>query len=154
MLWHGLLGRGCARRRGACRHSSGEYRELRKHKAKLQFSLSPVYTTGDRPGDVPDTPPAGIPMSIERILHQGAPSPRGPYSSAVRAGDFIFVSALGPIDENDALSAGDIQHQTRLVLNNLVKILADCGAELESVVKCTVYLLDSGEFPKMNEVYA
>ena len=93
-------------------------------------------------------------MSIERILHQGAPSPRGPYSSAVRAGDFIFVSAQGPIDENDALSPGDVQHQTRLVLNNLVKILADCGAGLESVVKCTVYLLDASEFPKMNEVYA
>jgi len=92
-------------------------------------------------------------MSIERILHQGAPSPRGPYSSAVRAGDFIFVSAMGPIDDNDALSPGDVQHQTRLVLNNLVKILADCGAGLDSVVKCTVYLVDASEFPKMNEVY-
>jgi 2-iminobutanoate/2-iminopropanoate deaminase len=37
-------------------------------------------------------------MSIERILHQGAPSPRGPYSSAVRAGDFIYVSGCPPVD--------------------------------------------------------
>jgi enamine deaminase RidA (YjgF/YER057c/UK114 family) len=58
-------------------------------------------------------------MSIERILHQGAPSPRGPYSSAVRAGDFIYVSGMGPVDEDDRLSPGDIQHQTRLVLTNL-----------------------------------
>jgi 2-iminobutanoate/2-iminopropanoate deaminase len=92
-------------------------------------------------------------MNIERILHKGAPSPRGPYSSAVRAGDFIFVSALGPIGDDDKLSQGDIQHQTRMVLNNLVKILADCGATLENVVKCTVYLTDVSEFPRMNEVY-
>jgi 2-iminobutanoate/2-iminopropanoate deaminase len=93
-------------------------------------------------------------MSIERILHQGAPSPRGPYSSAVRAGDFIYVSGLGPVDEDDRLSPGDIQHQTRLVLTNLRKILEDCGATLEDVVKCSVFLLDVSEFPKMNEVYA
>jgi 2-iminobutanoate/2-iminopropanoate deaminase len=93
-------------------------------------------------------------MSIERILHQGAPSPRGPYSSAVRAGDFIYVSGLGPVDQNDKLSPGDIQHQTRLVLTNLRMILADCGATLEDVVKCSVFLLDVSEFPKMNEVYA
>jgi 2-iminobutanoate/2-iminopropanoate deaminase len=93
-------------------------------------------------------------MSIERILHQGAPSPRGPYSSAVRAGDFIYLSGLGPVDENDKLSPGDIQHQTRLVLTNMSKILADCGATLEAVVKCSVFLLDVSEFPKMNEVYA
>ena len=93
-------------------------------------------------------------MSIERILHQGAPSPRGPYSSAVRAGDFIYVSGLGPVDEDDRLSPGDIQHQTRLVLTNLSKILADCGVTLEDVVKCSVFLLDVSEFPKMNEVYA
>ncbi|MEQ1886214.1 MAG: RidA family protein [Bryobacteraceae bacterium] len=93
-------------------------------------------------------------MAIERILHENAPSPRGPYSSAVRAGDFIFVSALGPIGEDDKLSPGDIQHQTRLTLNNLVKILAASGAALEAVVKCTVYLVDASEFPQMNDVYS
>jgi 2-iminobutanoate/2-iminopropanoate deaminase len=93
-------------------------------------------------------------MSIERILHQGPPTPRGPYSSAVRAGDFIYVSGLGPVDDDDKLSPGDIQHQTRLVLVNMRKILADCGATLEDVVKCSVFLLDASEFPKMNEVYA
>ena len=48
-------------------------------------------------------------MSIERVLHQGAPTPRGPYSSAVRAGDFIFVSGLGPVDDNDQYAFGAIQ---------------------------------------------
>ena len=61
-------------------------------------------------------------MSIERILHQGAPSPRGPYSSAVRAGDFIFVSGLGPVDDNDQYAFGDIRQQTRQTLLNLTKI--------------------------------
>ncbi len=93
-------------------------------------------------------------MDIERILHSGPPSPRGPYSSAVRAGDFIFVSAVGPIGEDDKLSDGDIQHQTRLTLNNLEKILTGCGAVLQDVVKCTVYLKDAAEFPQMNEVYS
>ena len=93
-------------------------------------------------------------MSIERILHQGAPTPRGPYSSAVRAGDFIFVSGLGPVDDNDQYDFGDIQQQTRQTLRNLIKILADCGANLEDVVKCSIFLRDAQEFFKMNEVYA
>jgi 2-iminobutanoate/2-iminopropanoate deaminase len=93
-------------------------------------------------------------MSIERIFHKGAPSPRGPYASAVRAGDFIFVSGLGPVDDNDQYAFGDVQQQTRQVLHNLCKILNDCGARLENVVKCSVFLRDAADFPKMNEVYA
>ena len=93
-------------------------------------------------------------MNIERILHQGAPSPRGPYSSAVRAGGFIFVSAVGPTGGDDQFSPGDIRHQTRVALTNLRRILADCGATFEDVVKCSVFLRDSAEFPPMNEVYS
>jgi 2-iminobutanoate/2-iminopropanoate deaminase len=93
-------------------------------------------------------------MSVERILHQGAPTPRGPYSSAVRAGEFIFVSAVGPVDENDQYAFGDIQQQTRQTILNLQKVLASSGATLNDVVQCSVFLLDVSEFPKMNEVYA
>ena len=93
-------------------------------------------------------------MSIERILHRGAPTPRGPYSSAVRGGDFIFLSSLGPVDDNDQYSFGDIQQQTRQTLLNLKKILDDCEARLEDVVKCSIFLRDASEFSKMNEVYA
>ena len=92
-------------------------------------------------------------MSVERILHQGAPTPRGPYSSAVRAGDFIYVSGLGPVDDHDQYAFGDIQQQTRQTLLNLKKILRDCGATLEDVVKCSIFLRDASEFHKMNEVY-
>lgn len=93
-------------------------------------------------------------MSIERYLHKGAPTPRGPYSSAVRAGDFLFVSGLGPVDDHDQYVFGDIQQQTRQTLLSLCKILAGCGARLEDVVKCSIFLRDASEFHKMNEVYA
>jgi 2-iminobutanoate/2-iminopropanoate deaminase len=93
-------------------------------------------------------------MHIERILHQGAPSPRGPYSSAVRAGGFIFLSAVGPIGDDDKFSPGDIQHQTRVTLANVEKLLADCGASLADVVKCSVFLREIREFPTMNEIYS
>jgi 2-iminobutanoate/2-iminopropanoate deaminase len=92
---------------------------------------------------------------IERLSPPGAPSPRGPYSPAVRAGDFLFVSGQGPVDvANDRLSNGDIRHETRLVLGNIRRILEGCGASMADVVKCTVYLLDASEFAAMNEVYA
>jgi 2-iminobutanoate/2-iminopropanoate deaminase len=92
---------------------------------------------------------------IERITPQGVPAPRGPYSPAVRAGDFIYVSGQGPIDpETNQFSFGDIRHETRLVLTNIRRILAGCGASLEDVVKCSVFLSDGREFEAMNEVYA
>lgn len=92
---------------------------------------------------------------IERITPQGVPEPRGPYSPAVRAGDFIYVSGQGPIDPaTNSLSFGDIRHETRLVLSNIQKILEGCGASLSDVVKCSVFLGDAGDFAAMNEVYA
>ena len=94
-------------------------------------------------------------MPIERIFPNHAPTPRGPYSPAVRAGDFIYVSGQGPVDPlTDKITAGDIKHQTRVTLNNIRTILAACGATLADVVKCSVFLKDASEFKLMNEVYA
>ena len=93
-------------------------------------------------------------MGIERIFPTSVPTPRGPYSPAVRAGDLIFVSGQGPIDPTtDQLSQSDIQHETRLVLSNIRRILEGCGATMADVVKCSVFLKDGGEFKAMNEVY-
>jgi 2-iminobutanoate/2-iminopropanoate deaminase len=93
---------------------------------------------------------------LERLLVKGAPVPQGPYSSAVRAGDFLYVSGQGPVDpvsgEIDAELS--VQDQTRLVLQNIRTILQGCGADLEDVVKCSVFLSDVKEFDLMNEVYA
>jgi len=94
-------------------------------------------------------------VGIERIRPAGVSSPRGPYSPAVRAGDFIYVSGQGPVDPaTDQLSFGDIAHETRLTLGNIQRILAGCGAAMSDVVKCTVYLADAREFAATNAVYA
>lgn len=92
---------------------------------------------------------------IERYSIPGAVAPRGPYSHAVRAGDFIFVSGQGPIDPatND-YSFGTIEHETRIVLNNIKLILEAAGASMTDVVKCSVFLRDGGDFTAMNGVYA
>jgi 2-iminobutanoate/2-iminopropanoate deaminase len=92
---------------------------------------------------------------IERISPPGVPTPRGPYSPAVRAGDFIYVSGQVPVDPaTQQLVAGDIRQETRQVLSNLQRILEGCGAGMEDVVKCCVYLADGQDFAAMNEVYA
>ena len=92
---------------------------------------------------------------IERLTPEGVPTPRGPYSPAVRAGDFLFLAGQVPVDPaTDKISNGDIQHETRLVLNNLRRILEGCGSSLADVVRVGVYLADGSEFAKMNEVYA
>jgi 2-iminobutanoate/2-iminopropanoate deaminase len=92
---------------------------------------------------------------IERISPPGVPAPRGPYSPAVRAGDFIFVSGQVPVDPaTQQLISGDIATETRRVLENVRGVLAGCGATMQDVVKCTVFLADSKDFAAMNAVYA
>ena len=92
---------------------------------------------------------------IERHIMPGAPAPRGPYSHAVRAGDFIYVSGMGPLDaRTNQFSFGTIQHETRVVIENIRSILEGCGASLQDVVKCSVFLADRNDFHAMNEVYA
>lgn len=92
---------------------------------------------------------------IERITPPGVPAPRGPYSPAVRAGDFIYVSGQVPVDPaTQHMVSGDIATETRQVLNNIKVVLEGCGASLEDVVKCCVYLADGKDFAAMNHVYA
>jgi reactive intermediate/imine deaminase len=92
---------------------------------------------------------------IDRIYPKGSVIPRGPYSPAVRAGDFIYVSGQGPVDPlTDQLVYGDIQNETERVLNNIRIILEGAGATMNDVVKCNVYLSDGREFAAMNEIYA
>ena len=92
---------------------------------------------------------------IERISPPGAPTPRGPYSPAVRAGDNIYVSGQIPIDPiTGQVISGDIQVETRQVLTNIKSILEGCGASLADVVRCGVYLINADDFKAMNEIYS
>ena len=92
---------------------------------------------------------------IERLSPPGVAAPRGPYSPAVRAGGFIYVSGQVPVDpvSNERIT-GDVRLETRQVLSNVQRILEGCGASLADVVKCCVFLTDVGDFAAMNEVYA
>jgi 2-iminobutanoate/2-iminopropanoate deaminase len=92
---------------------------------------------------------------VEPISPPGVPAPRGPYSPAVRAGDFIYVSGQVPVDPaTQQVVLSGISQETRQVLSNLRRILESCGGSLSDVVKCCVYLADGQDFKAMNEVYA
>jgi 2-iminobutanoate/2-iminopropanoate deaminase len=92
---------------------------------------------------------------IERLSPPGIAAPRGPYSPAVRAGDFIFVSGQVPVDPaTNQVSNGDIKHETRIVINNIKLVLEGAGATLADVVRVGVYLGDGKDFAAMNEVYS
>ena len=83
-----------------------------------------------------------------------APAAIGPYSQAVQAGDFLFVSGQIPIDPgNGEIVKEGIKQQTLLVIENAEKILRSAGLELSDVVKVDVFLSDIQDFTAMNEVY-
>lgn len=91
-----------------------------------------------------------------RVVSTGnAPQAIGPYSQAIRTGDFIFCAGQIPLDPATMkLVEGDIQVQTRRVLDNLSAVLEAAGSSLSRVVKTTVFLTDLDQFKAMNEVYA
>ena len=96
-----------------------------------------------------------MPSKIERLSVEETPGSQGPYSQVVRAGDFLYISGQGPIDPGtNEFSFGDVRHETGLVLRNIQKILVGCGASMQDVVKCSVFLAQASDFAAMNEVYA
>jgi 2-iminobutanoate/2-iminopropanoate deaminase len=89
------------------------------------------------------------------IQPQGSPAAVGPYSPAVRAGDFLFCSGQIPIDPHSGnLVSGDIQAQTARVLENVQLILKHEKLDWADVVKATNFLVDMSDFSAMNEAYA
>jgi 2-iminobutanoate/2-iminopropanoate deaminase len=83
-----------------------------------------------------------------------APKAIGPYTQAVLANGFAFLSGQIPLDPTtNQLIEGGIESQTERVLENLKAVLEACGSSLAQVVKTTVYVKDMGEFAKMNEIY-
>ena len=93
-------------------------------------------------------------MSKKVVRTKGAPIPRGPYSQAVRAGPYLFVAGQGPFEpETGRMVTGGIVEQTKRTLENVKSILTAAGLSLDDVVKVSVFLKDTKDFPKMNEVY-
>ncbi|HEV3151962.1 MAG TPA: RidA family protein [Acidobacteriaceae bacterium] len=88
------------------------------------------------------------------ISTQEAPAAIGPYSQAVRIGNFLYTSGQVALDPaSGAVVAGGIAEQTTRVVENLKAVLAAAGASLAQVVKTTVFLKNMGDFAAMNEVY-
>lgn len=91
----------------------------------------------------------------EIVTTDRGPKPIGPYSQAVKAGGFLFLSGQVSLDpKTGEMTGGDIRQQTERVLENVKGILEAAGSNLHHVVKTTVFLKDMNDFPPMNEVYA
>ena len=91
----------------------------------------------------------------EIISTEKGPKAIGPYSQAVRANGFIYISGQGAIDPSTgALVAGGIAEQTARALDNLKAIVEAAGSSLDHAVKVTVFLKDMNDFAVMNEAYA
>lgn len=94
-------------------------------------------------------------MEKKVIRTENAPAPIGPYNQAIQYGDMLFVSgqiALDPATGN--LVEGDIQAETRMVMQNLKAVLAAAGMDFSNVIKSSIFLMDMGQFTLVNEVYA
>jgi len=88
------------------------------------------------------------------IATKEGPQAIGPYSQAIRANGFIFVSGQVAIDPaNQQFIAGDVAAQTDRAMRNLAGILKAAGSSLEKVVRATVFLKNMSDFAAMNEVY-
>ncbi len=105
----------------------------------------------------PSRKSAQSPRETKRIVIGTELAPRaiGPYSQAIRVNGFVFAAGQTPIDPaTGQLIEGDVQIQTRRVLQNVSAILEAAGTSLSKVVKTTVFLTDMANFKAMNEVYA
>lgn len=93
-------------------------------------------------------------MAIEKIETTAAPAAIGPYSQAVRAGDYVFFSGQVPLDpETMELVPGGIAEQADQVMVNMEAALAGAGLTLAQVVKTTIYMIDLNHFGTVNEIY-
>ena len=93
-------------------------------------------------------------MDKKIIATSKAPAAIGPYSQAIRIGDFLYTSGQISLDpETMEMITGDIEVETEKVLKNLEAILKADGLDLNNIIKTTVYLTDLSEFARMNQVY-
>ncbi len=92
---------------------------------------------------------------MKELITAGAPAPIGPYSPALKVGNFLFLSGSIPLDPvSGQLVEGGITEQTTRVLENIKTLLEAAGASFDNVARTTVFMVDLGEFAAMNAVYA
>jgi 2-iminobutanoate/2-iminopropanoate deaminase len=91
----------------------------------------------------------------ELVTAAGAAKAIGPYSPALKVGNFLFLSGSIPLDPTSGqLVEGGIKEQTTRVMENIKALLAAAGADFSNVARTTVFMVDLGEFAAMNEVYS
>ena len=92
-------------------------------------------------------------MSVRPLPTPSAPPVAGPYSPAVRAGDWIVLSGQLGLGPDGGLVAGGTETQARQALANVAAVLGDCGASWGDVAKVAIFLTDLSEFPRVNALY-
>jgi 2-iminobutanoate/2-iminopropanoate deaminase len=93
-------------------------------------------------------------MSKKVVYSDKAPAPIGPYSQAIQSGNMLFVSGQIAIQQATGnILKGSIEEETEQVMQNLKEILTVAGMDFSHVVKCSIFLKDMGNFPKVNEIY-
>jgi 2-iminobutanoate/2-iminopropanoate deaminase len=92
-------------------------------------------------------------MGVEPILTPGAPPVAGPYSPAVRAGDFVVLAGQVGVGPDGTLVEGGVEAETRQVLANIEAVLADCGVTWADVARTGIFLTDIGNFGSVNALY-
>ena len=90
---------------------------------------------------------------MELVSTKNAPAAIGPYSQAVKCGDYVFTSGQIALDPSTGTLCGDIREQSERVCRNLEAVLSAAGSSLDRVIKTTCFLADIADFAAFNEVY-
>ena len=90
----------------------------------------------------------------KQILTNNAPTPVGPYSQAVKAGNLLFVSGVLPINLETKKLEEDTSNAAKKIFEHLDAILKEAGFERSNVVKSTIFMKNLGDFSKVNTIYA
>ncbi|KDQ18192.1 hypothetical protein BOTBODRAFT_171858 [Botryobasidium botryosum FD-172 SS1] len=92
-------------------------------------------------------------LNLSSVVTEDAPGAIGPYSQAIKAGPFVFLSGFIPLSPGGTVVEGGIEEQTAQVLKNVKAVLDASGSRLDRVVKTTVFLKSMDDFASLNKVY-